>query len=199
MTTESEQQNPADNGDSAGDVAGGSTSGGAGKLFMFVLLLLGASVAFQKLRPQGGGEAFTGAPVPLPPLMVEGWLNTAGEVPTNESLAGKLVVIDAWATWCGPCRAAMPRLAEVHGRWADKDVAFLGMTSEKGDKIEAIQSFADSVPGFDWPIAYGSREVWNALGIEAIPTLILFGQDGVRVWQGHSLRALEAEIKKRVL
>ncbi len=196
MTKDNEQP-PANGAESAS----GGSSGGAGKLFLIVMLLLGASIAFQKfcLLADGGAGA-TGSPVPLPPLMVEGWLNTvAGEEPTNESLAGKLVVIDAWATWCGPCRAAMPGLAEVHGRWADQGVAFLGMTSESGDKIEAIQSFADGVPGFDWPIAYGSREVWNALGIEAIPTLVLFGTDGVRVWQGHSLGALEAEIKKRVL
>lgn len=205
MTTENERQAAGNSADSANraDSAnedGVSASGGSGKLLLLVLVLLGGSIAFQKFFPQGDSVDMSGPPVPLPPLMVEGWLNTsAGEEPTNESLAGKLVVIDAWATWCAPCRAAMPNLAETHGRWVDRGVAFLGMTSEKGDKIEAIQSYADSVPGFDWPIAYGSREVWDALGIKSIPTLVLFNQEGVRVWQGHSLESLEAELEKRVL
>jgi thiol-disulfide isomerase/thioredoxin len=158
------------------------------------LVVAAALIAALVGRPTQRGEKVGQK---LPPLLVQGWLNTPDGVgPTNDSLRGKAVVLDAWATWCGPCRAAMPDLAELRASWRSQDVVFLGVTDQSPEDADELEDFIDSVPGFNWPVAMGAEPVWDALGINAIPTLILFDQRGVSVWRGHSTDELDAALRK---
>ncbi len=51
----------------------------------------------------------------------------AGKSVSLKSLRGKIVLLDFWATWCGPCRMAMPGLQKLHDRYKDKPVAIYGV------------------------------------------------------------------------
>jgi len=144
-------------------------------LLVAVLLL----VAWRLQSPPPAGPPVAPG-TPMPPLEVAGWLN----LPAGESFdpAGKIVVVDIWATWCPPCRAEMPRLAKVARQYRPLGVEFVGLTSETEEDVPQIEEFIDDTPRFDWPVGYGANDFWNALRIESVPTTIVFGPDGRARW-----------------
>ena len=95
------------------------------------------------------------------------------------SLAGKVVLVDFWATWCGPCVAEIPNMLEQYEKYHDKGFEVVGISlDEEKDKVDAF--VADKkIP---WPIIYAGKgwqdPVAQFYGISGIPQLILIGRDG---------------------
>ncbi len=148
----------------------------AGKVF-FGLALLAVVVTslswFGKpsgdLRPHG----------PAPTIAAAGWVN--GEAPTKNSLAGKVVVIDVWATWCGPCLRAMPHMVELHDQFADRGVVFIGLTSEGEEQKSKIQSILQRA-GVRWPNGWGAGQTMLELRNEYLPCVYVIGKNGQIMW-----------------
>ncbi len=70
---------------------------------------------------------------------------------------GKLIVLNFWASWCGPCRAEMPTFVKIQNKYKDKNVAFLGVAIE--DK-ENVENFLKEVP-INYPTSYGVEEAYK--------------------------------------
>jgi thiol-disulfide isomerase/thioredoxin len=69
--------------------------------------------------------------------------DSTGKMVSMKDFKGKVVLIDVWATWCGPCKAQMPFLKEIEEEYANKaDIVFVGIST---DKIEARQKWANMV------------------------------------------------------
>ncbi len=90
-----------------------------------------------------------------------------------EDLRGKVVILDFWATWCGPCREVMPTLQEIHEAHGDELVVIGVNTWEQEDPAAFM---ADN--GFTYPIVINGDEVAQEYFVEGIPTFYVIAQDG---------------------
>ena len=94
---------------------------------------------------------------------------------------GRVVMLNFWATWCGPCKWEIPILNELHSLYKDDGVIVVGVAITSGSK-EKIESFMKSY-NVDYPILYGSDEdiarlVYTYGNFASIPSTFLINQKG---------------------
>jgi thiol-disulfide isomerase/thioredoxin len=169
----------------------GRRSAVSDRLGLAVLILVIAFLAWRLLRVSGVSPMIP-VNTPLPPLAAEGWLNLA----EGESFdpMGELVVVDCWATWCGPCLRDLPNMAEIAADYRPRGVMFVSITQEPTADLPAIKGVVERTPGFDWPAAYGGNEFMDALGVRGFPTVVLFGRGGRARWSGPGSYGLRAAL-----
>jgi uncharacterized protein (TIGR03435 family) len=99
----------------------------------------------------------------------------AGASLDAESLKGKVVVLEFWATWCGPCVLAMPHLNELAEKFKDKPVVFVSITAEDEATVKA---FLAKKPISGWVALDTNRAMNTAYAVSGIPHTIVLGKDG---------------------
>ena len=148
------------------------------------LLLIGTALAAgpqaQELQREGTGEARAlkdALEQKTPPaLEVEGWMNTGNKPLTLDGLKGKVVVIDFWGVWCGPCRAAMPKLKDLHAKHKDAGLVIIGIhTANQGDKMAEFVK-EQSIP---WPVAVDTTgQTVKAFRVDSFPDYYVIDRSG---------------------
>jgi thiol-disulfide isomerase/thioredoxin len=121
-------------------------------------------------------RSLTGKPLDLTGTLLD------GSAFDQATLAGKVVLVDFWATWCGPCVAEIPRVRDAYDRYHERGFEVLGISLDEDHAALAAFVAEREIP---WPIMVDARDDAGGLarryGISAIPTMILVGRDGAVV------------------
>ncbi len=132
----------------------------------------------------GSGKAPAKPPRPSPPpLAAADWLNSP---PLKlADLKGKVVVLDFWSVYCGPCRKLLPHLAALYEKHKKAGLVVIGVSIDPKADVEA---FLKKHP-IPYPIAIdkvveGEEQTAKAYGVVAIPTVWVIGRDGTVAWKG---------------
>jgi len=96
---------------------------------------------------------------------------------SNATLRGKVVLLDFWGTWCGPCREAVPMLRTLEKEFSGQEFVLVGISDEDDEK--AVRKFTQAQQ-MDWPEHVdASGDVMTAFKVESVPTFVVMDKDGV--------------------
>ena len=126
---------------------------------ILIVLVIGAFAAWQNMQPSNTGE--------LSPLY------TLTDADFGEFI-GRVVVIDCFATWCGPCVGEIPHLTEIVDNYDNSEVAVISVGSSSDSEIGLRQFKKDH--NMDWLVARDTVGVFNKYGVQAIPTIVILDQ-----------------------
>jgi thiol-disulfide isomerase/thioredoxin len=134
------------------------------------------------------------------PLNLPGFTLTDldGKKMSSADWHGKVVLINFWATWCGPCRAEIPDLVALQDKYHD-ELVVIGISEDEGP-VDAVRKFAAQYK-VNYPIVMTTPDTEKLFpGISALPTTFILDRDG-KVAQKHVglLNARETEATARVL
>jgi cytochrome c biogenesis protein CcmG, thiol:disulfide interchange protein DsbE len=139
--------------------------------------------------------ALAGAPKPLADLYARGDALIPGGLDAYESELAKLeghpVVVNLWASWCGPCRAEFPFFQRAAAEYGER-VAFLGVDALDTDP--AAETFLEEFPVPYPSITDPDREIWNELGLRGLPGTAFYAPDGELEYLRNGPYASEAEL-----
>lgn len=112
-----------------------------------------------------------------------------------DSARGKVLLLDFWATWCPPCKKAIPELISIYEKYKAEDFQLWGIGF---DKPAALQSFSQKFQ-IPYPVLVGTSKVQSAYRVKAIPTVFIIdklGRIGAR-FQGYR-EGVETQLEEEI-
>jgi cytochrome c biogenesis protein CcmG/thiol:disulfide interchange protein DsbE len=141
---------------------------------LFFITLLAATGLAGAVEKKIWAESFLGRKAPA--LVMEEWIS---EKPKT---AGKWLLIDFWATWCGPCVKGIPHLNEFHEEFGKKLVV-IGISQEKRSVVERMKK-----PEIHYYHGVDPQmRTYKAYGVKGIPHVVVIDPKGVVRWEGFPL------------
>jgi peroxiredoxin len=150
--------------------------GGVGVAAVILLLVGGSKFARDG---SGSGPAGPGCDAGAKPANLNFTLkDIQGASVDLAALKGKVILLDFWATWCGPCKIEIPGFVDLQNRYRDKGFVVVGVSVD--DTVDQLKEFAAEYK-MNYPVVVGSGrdDIQEAYGpIWGLPTTFIIGRDG---------------------
>ena len=142
---------------------------------------------------QGDVESFKGKRVPSFKAT-----SFNGKTISNASLKGKPYILDFWATWCGPCKAASPTMQAIHTKFAGKGLIVIGANMGESKSSMAQAKGYPKEHGYTYTFTSANDKLAGSLGIQGIPCFLFVDKMGKikAVRTGFDGRTSPAEFEK---
>jgi thiol-disulfide isomerase/thioredoxin len=133
----------------------------------------------------------------LPPAYT--FYDGAGKARTLADFKGKVVVVNLWATWCGPCKIEMPQLARLATTYAGKPVEVVAISIDKSEALAEAKAFIGKQAGLTFYNDPAAKLPWALKPAAAgMPTTVIYGKDGFErgrvsgeaAWAGDGAKAV---------
>lgn len=95
---------------------------------------------------------------------------------TLSALKGKVILLDFWATWCGPCKESIPHLIQIYKEFQTKGFEIIGLSMDRGDE-KLVRNFVNSMD-IPYPILIAPDELAKKYGVTGLPTTFLIDREG---------------------
>lgn len=146
----------------------------------------------------GGPVLATDLGDPAPAIDIRTWV-TGKAVDLKAGKGKEVYVVEFWATWCPPCRKAIPHLTDLQKKLKDKGVVVIGITDEEPDVVAPFVKEAGSsmeyTVGVDRDEATG-KAYMMAFGVDGIPHAFLIDKQGRLAWHGHPESGMDAALEE---
>ncbi|MEM1069778.1 MAG: TlpA disulfide reductase family protein [Planctomycetota bacterium] len=153
------------------------------------------------IPPRNAPAAELGIGSKAPALDIEHWVQDGNGFfkPVTEFSSGKVYVVEFWATWCGPCIASMPHLAELQTKYRGRGVQIVSISDESLDEVKALllreneeagKTFEEITSAYSLttdPDRSNHVAYMEAANQSGIPTSFIVGKSGLIEWIGHPM------------
>jgi len=124
-------------------------------------------------------------------------LNLKEDVVALKQFRGRVVLIDFWASWCGPCRNPVGLLNHLHNGYGEKGLKILSINF--GESREMAQRYVDANGILYEALLDSKNTTLQAYGVRALPHFLLIGHDGIILWEKTGyVSADDEEIEREV-
>lgn len=145
-----------------------------------VALALGAICLINPLLGQSG-PGVVGQTAVMPEWSIK---DVEGKTVRAADFKGKVLILDFWATWCGPCRAEIPNFIALQKQYEKQGLVVLGLSVDEGG-ADVVKQFMQRL-GMNYPVVLADQNIQEAFGgIEAVPKTFIIDRKG-RIAKEHT-------------
>ena len=169
----------------------------AGVVFVIASVAINYQVKVAMHRGHGGSTEELGSikvGQPAPDFTLNDLSNQS--VSLSSRRGQKVVLLDFWATWCGPCRMAMPGLQEMQEQFKTNGLEILSLN--QGEGADVVRSFIERKKYSFHVLLDSNSDVGNKYGVQGIPTLVLIDKKGAVQWISVGYSPTEDDLKNQI-
>lgn len=135
---------------------------------------------------------------PAPALDIAKWAK-GKSVDLKAGKGKEVYIVEFWATWCPPCRKAIPHLTEIQKKYKDKGVVVVGVTGEEPDVVDGF--LKETGDQMDFTVAIDRNDTTGkaymmAFGIDGIPHAFIIDKEGRLAWHGHPEASMDKMLEE---